>query len=130
MTGVQLSTIPKIDGPGVTTYSYLSCWGDCRTWPNCQCGANGTGTADSGNTKSEEVVAVGNADPGVTFVDALARLRSANAAFVAEVRRCYGEQPFGSPIKKVEYRVSDGSVAVIDLNGGLVTFSTESPCEN
>jgi len=125
-----LSTIPKIDGAGISCKRDGSGGYLCYRWPICKCGSDLTRALYASNPKSEEVVAVGNADPRVTFVDALAALRSANAAFVAEVRRCYGEQPFGSPIKKVEYRIADGSIAVIDLNGGLVTFSTERPCEN
>ena len=112
-----MSTITKVDRPAVATNCNLGCRDLC--W----CRAVGYGrpdlcrAIDSCNTKSEEVITVGDADARVTFVDALARLRSANAAFVAEVRRCYGEKPLGSAIKKCEYRIADSSIAVIDDNG-------------
>ena len=118
-----MNTATKVDRPAVTTDGDLRRRQYCSGWPHC---GNICYVGDPVNAclpNSEEVVAIGDANPRGDFIVALAALRSANLAFVAEVRRCHGEKPLGSPIKKVEYRVSDGSIAVIDDNGGLVTFS-------
>ena len=120
-----MSTRPEIDASAIARYCNGCGWGLCNGGPGCKRYPYIATSVNTGNAKSEKVVGLVDADIPVDFSDALGRLRRANLAFVREVRRCHGEKPLGSAIKKIEYRVSDGSVAVIDDNGGLITFCCE-----
>lgn len=120
-----MSAATQKNGAGIAGHSNLSSGSLRDDWSICEGKTSSRRAVDTGDSDLSGGGELAEADIPVDFSDALGRLRRANLTFIREISRCYGEKPLGSPIKKLVYRISDGSVAVIDENGGLITFCCE-----